>query len=374
MVDFHGYDMPVTYDGDFGGVMKEHNHTRKSCGIFDVSHMGQVHFRGKHSKQFLEAMTVADLEALKAGQSCLSLVMNEMGGIKDDCIISKVTDEHYYVVLNAGCKDKDLRHFRTHMARNKKKMPEISVQYESEQVKSLIAVQGPQAQGLLQEILDEKPNLSNLGFMETTHDLLFKHDEIIVSRCGYTGEDGFEVSLPNAQAEAFMDKLLAVKAADGTPVAVPCGLGARDSLRIEAGLCLYGNELKEDISPIKAMLAWTISKRRREELGFLGDTMVKLHLDEGVTRKRCGFVGDKIPVRGGTELFLKKGDGSVGDMVGYVTSGTVGPSVGKAVGMAFVDTPHNKFNTELLAMVRGKPTPVTVNKMPFVPAHYYKKP
>jgi aminomethyltransferase len=133
--------------------------------------------------------------------------------------------------------------------------------------------------------------------MECTKDLHFKHDELIVSRCGYTGEDGFEVSLPNHQAEPFMDRLLAAKDEHGNALAVPVGLGARDSLRLEAGLCLYGNELKEDISPIKAMLGWTISKRRKEELGFLGGAMVKVHLEEGVQRKRCGFIGGKVPIR-----------------------------------------------------------------------------
>lgn len=151
-----------------------------------------------------------------------------------------------------------------------------------------------------------------------------------------------------------MEDLWKPTASDGSPVAVPVGLGARDSLRLEAGLCLYGHELEEDISPIEAMLAWTISKRRKESFGFLGDHLVKQHISEGVSRKRCGFIAGKVPIREGTELFLKNEDGSAGDRVGSVTSGTKGPSVGKAIGMAYVDVPHNKFKTELVAKVRGK--------------------
>ena len=175
--------------------------------------------------------------------------------------------------------------------------------------------------------------------MEATIDLKFNGKPVIVSRCGYTGEDGFEVSVINSDIEAFMEKLWKIKDnKTNEPTAVPVGLGARDSLRLEAGLCLYGHELDEDISPIEAMLAWTISKRRKEQLGFLGDHLVKKHLHEGVHKKRCGFIGDKVPIREGTELFLK-----TGEKVWKVTSGTTGPSLKKACGMAYVDVPHQKF-------------------------------
>ena len=208
-----------------------------------------------------------------------------------------------------------------------------------------------------------------MDFMESTQDLKFNGKPIIVSRCGYTGEDGFEVSVINADIEQFMDKLWEPKDGNGESIAVPVGLGARDSLRLEAGLCLYGHELEEDISPIEAMLAWTISKRRKESFGFLGDHLVKKHIAEGVTKKRCGFIGDKVPIREGADLYLPSGE-----KVGHVTSGTKGPSLGKAVGMAYVDVPHNKFKTELVAKVRGKDYPVTIKKMPFWPSNYYKKP
>jgi aminomethyltransferase len=297
--------------------------------------------------------------------------MNEMGGIKDDCILTKINEEHFYVVFNAGCKEKDLVHCRVHWKDRKYK--DLKIEHHSEQMRSLVAVQGPRSQQLLEEILDDNVNLDNLGFMEFTQDIAFNNDDIMISRCGYTGEDGFEVSLPNEAVEKFMDRLLEVKDSDGNVLARPAGLGARDSLRLEAGLCLYGHELKEDISPIKAMLSWTISKRRREELGFLGEAMVKSHMEEGVDRKRCGFIGDKVPIREGTELFSKNEDGTPGEYVGKVTSGMVTPTVGKAIGMAFVNTPFNKFKTELLAEVRGKHHNVRVRKMPFVQCNYYQK-
>ena len=297
--------------------------------------------------------------------------MNEMGGIKDDCIVTKLNENHFYVVFNAGCKDKDLNHCRVNY--NKRKFPDLKWEYHSDQRKSLIAVQGPNSARIMEQILDDSPSLKNLGFMEATEDLQFNHDNLIVSRCGYTGEDGFEISLPNRQAEAFMDALFSVKDENGNQLAKPAGLGARDTLRLEAGLCLYGHELKEDISPVKAMLSWTISKRRKEELGFLGDAMVKQHMEEGIERKRCGFIGDKVPIREGTELFDLKADGSAGEYVGGVTSGMVTPTVGKAIGMAYVNTPSNKFKTELIAKVRGKDHKVTICKMPFVPSNYYKK-
>jgi aminomethyltransferase len=298
--------------------------------------------------------------------------MNENGGIKDDCVVTKVNPQHYYVVFNAGNKEKIFAHMKKMAIETKRKFPDVNIEHISTHVRSLVAVQGPKAMHLLQKVLDSNPNLTNLGFMESTNDLKFLKEDVTVTRCGYTGEDGFEVSVSNGNAEALMDKLLSVKDGD-KPVAVAAGLGARDSLRLEAGLCLYGHELREDIGPIGAMLAWTISKRRKAELGFLGAEHVKKAIDEGVNSKRCGFIGDKVPIREGTELFASE-NGKPGKKVGDVCSGTVGPTIGKAVGMAYVDTPFNKVKTELIAVVRGKDYKVTVAKMPFVPSNYYKKP
>ena len=191
-----------------------------------------------------------------------------------------------------------------------------------------------------------------------------------MSRCGYTGEDGFEISVPNGVIESFMEALLEQNGENGESIAECVGLGARDSLRLEAGLCLYGHDISEEVSPIEGMLLWTISKRRREEGGFLGYDVVKRHIDEGVDRKRCGFIvpEGKLPAREGAELWTKDG----AQKVGVVTSGVPGPSIGKPVGMAYCDVPFNKFKTELIAKVRNKEIPVRVRKMPFVPANYHK--
>jgi aminomethyltransferase len=207
MVAFAGYDMPVLYSGEKGGVMKEHLHCRSDCGIFDVSHMGQTHFRGKDAAAFLEYMTVVDTQALHHGKASLSLLMNDKGGINDDCIITKVKDDHFYVVLNAGCKDTDMEHMKKYMGQ----FPDCTMEYHSEDVRSLIAVQGPKAQHVVETILDGSVNLTNLDFMECTMDLKFDKQDTIVSRCGYTGEDGFEISIPNSHIEAFMEKLWTVK-------------------------------------------------------------------------------------------------------------------------------------------------------------------
>lgn len=204
--------MPLQYDTTEGGLRKEHLHTRASCGVFDVSHMGQVHFKGTDASAFIEKMTVADTQALGNGQATLSLLMNEMGGIKDDCIVTKVHQNHYYVVFNAGCKEKDLVHCRVHWHR---KYKDLKIEHHSEQMRSLIAVQGPKAQHVMEQIVDNNVNFDNLGFMESTRDIQFMHDDIVVSRCGYTGEDGFEVSLPNHHIEEFMDAIFAVKDGEG---------------------------------------------------------------------------------------------------------------------------------------------------------------
>ena len=305
-------------------------------------------------------MTVVDTQALAPGQGSLSLLMLESGGIKDDCIITKLADDDFYVVLNAACKHSDL----AHIAANTPADWDASVEYS--EANSLVAVQGPKSQRLLEELLGT--DLQQMAFMTCTQELLFDGAPITLSRCGYTGEDGFEVSVPNERIEAFMEALLAVKDAEGQ-VAECVGLGARDSLRLEAGLCLYGHDISEEVSPVEGMLLWTISKRRREEGGFLGYETVKQHIDEGVSRKRCGFVVDgKLPVREGAELWTP----DLATRVGTVTSGVPGPTFQQPVGMAYCDTPFNKFKTELVAKVRNKTIPVRVRKMPFVAANYHK--
>ena len=290
--------------------------------------------------------------------------MLESGGIKDDCIITKVADDDYFVVLNAGCKETDLAHW----AENKPADMDVGFHYSEDN--SLVAIQGPKSQHLLERVLGlSSGSLTSMPFMTASFEHRFDGASLIVSRCGYTGEDGFEVSVPNERAESFMEALLEYNDDDANPIAECVGLGARDSLRLEAGLCLYGHDIHEGVSPIEGMLLWTISKRRRAEGGFLGFDTVKRHIEEGVSLKRCGFVvSGKLPVREGAEIFTK----DLVKKVGLVTSGVPGPTFKQPVGMAYVDVPHNKFKTELVAKVRNKEIPITVRKMPFVPANYHK--
>ena len=305
-----------------------------------------------------------DTQALAPGQASLSLIMLETGGIKDDCIITKVTDDDFFVVLNAGCKETDLAHW----ANYKTSDMDVGIHYSEEN--SLVAIQGPKSQLLLEKVLGQSAGaLTSMPFMTASWAHRFNGANLTVSRCGYTGEDGFEVSVPNDKIVGFMESLLEHKDQEGNQIAECVGLGARDSLRLEAGLCLYGHDISEEVSPVEAMLLWTISERRRNEGGFLGYDIVKKHIDEGVSRKRCGFIADgKLPAREGAELWLK----DKSQKVGVVTSGVPGPTLQKPVGMAYVDVPFNKFKTELVAMVRNKEIPVTIRKMPFVPANYHK--
>lgn len=361
MVPFAGYDMPVLYPE---GIIKEHLHCRASVGLFDVSHMGQVRIKGKDARAFLERLTVADLQNLAPGKATLSLIMNEKGGINDDCIITKVTDDHFFMVINAGCKDNDLKYMNQHLSSGEWNKKDIGIEYNEDN--SLIAVQGPKAQQLVDSILGV--NLSGMDFM-TSQELKYKGETIRVSRCGYTGEDGFEISVPEKLAIPFSNALETGKDVDGSVLAKWIGLGARDTLRLEAGLCLYGHELNEDISPIDAVLGWTISKRRKEQGGFLGYDRIKKELEQGVKSKRTGIIVEGPPARDGVEVTTK--DGKV---VGKITSGGPSPSLKKNIAQAYIDVPLNKLETELQVTLRGKQYPAIVKKMPFVPSRYYKKP
>lgn len=241
------------------------------------------------------------------------------------------------MVINAGCKDKDLKYMNDHKSSGEWKNKNINILYNEDN--SLIAVQGPKAQHLLDSVVGV--NLSDMDFM-TSKELSYKGKIIRVSRCGYTGEDGFEVSVPESLVETFVHSLESGKDETGHQLAKWIGLGARDTLRLEAGLCLYGHELNEDVSPIEAVLGWTISKRRKEQGGFLGYDVVKKHLEQGVKQKRSGFIVEGPPARDGTEIHTK--DGKV---VGKVTSGAPSPSLKKSIGQAYINVPLNKLETEL---------------------------
>jgi aminomethyltransferase len=347
MVPFAGYLMPVQYPD---GVLKEHLHTRSAAGLFDVSHMGQVILRPKGSMDALklafEALMPVDVLGLAEGRQRYGLFTDEAGGILDDLMFTNRGD-HLYVVVNAACKAADIAHMTAGM-------PGVSVEPVTD--RALLALQGPGAEAALEAVL---PGVSAMRFMD--HRVI---GGIWVSRSGYTGEDGFEVSVPEAQAEAFARKLLA------QPGVAPIGLGARDSLRLEAGLCLYGHDIDTTTSPVEAGLTWAIQKARKaggaREGGFPGAARILRELAEGPERQRVGLKPEgRAPMREGVELFAEDGT-----PVGRVTSGGFGPSVNAPIAMGYVARAHATLGTTLLGEVRGKRLPVTVSELPFHPTTY----
>jgi aminomethyltransferase len=347
MVPFAGYRMPVQYPD---GVLKEHLHTRAAVGLFDVSHMGQVILRPKGSmddlKLAFEALMPVDVLGLAEGRQRYGLFTNDQGGILDDLMFTNRGD-HLYVVVNAACKAEDIAHMTT-------MMPDVSVEPVTD--RALLALQGPEAEAALAALL---PEVSTMRFMD--HRVI---GDIWVSRSGYTGEDGFEISIPDAKAEAFARKLLS------QPGVAPIGLGARDSLRLEAGLCLYGHDIDTTTSPVEANLTWAIQKARRaggaREGGFPGATRILKELADGPERLRVGLRPDgRAPMREGVELFAEDGT-----PVGAVTSGGFGPSVNAPIALGYVARAHAILGTTLMGEVRGKRLPVTVVDLPFHPTSY----
>jgi aminomethyltransferase len=347
MVPFAGYLMPVQY---LDGVMKEHQHTRAAAGLFDVSHMGQVILRPKGSMDALklafEALMPVDVLGLAEGRQRYGLFTNDQGGILDDLMFTNRVD-HLYVVVNAACKAADIAHMTA-------MMPEVEVQPVTD--RALLALQGPGAEAALEAVL---PGVATMRFMD--HRVL---GEIWVSRSGYTGEDGFEISLRDAEAEAFARKLLA------QPGVAPIGLGARDSLRLEAGLCLYGHDIDTTTSPVEASLTWAIQKARRaggaREGGFPGAARILKELATGPDRLRLGLRPEgRAPMREGVEIFANDGT-----PVGRVTSGGFGPSVNAPIAMGYVTRSHATIGSILLGELRGKRLPVTLSELPFHPTTY----
>jgi len=358
MVPFCGWEMPVMYPM---GVLKEHLHCRTESALFDVSHMGQLRIHGKDRVKFFESIVVGDLQALPVNHSKLSVFTNEKGGIIDDTMITNAGD-NLYVVVNAGCADKDIAHIR-------QKMSEFGGDVSMELLEdwSLIAVQGPATEQLLLSMVKSNVDLTKMEFM-TQHEMTINGIPCIVTRCGYTGEDGFEIAVKSNQAAKLAESLLATGNNTEGKGIKPAGLGARDSLRLEAGLCLYGHDLNEDITPIEASLNWLISKRRREEGGFPGASVIQKQLKEGVTKKRVGLVSTGAPAREGTDII----DPSTKEKIGSVTSGTVSPMTKQSISMAYVSTPLSKNGTPVTLSIRNKEVQGTITKMPFVP-HNYKK-
>lgn len=351
MVPFAGYDMPVQYPL---GVLKEHLHTRQFAGLFDVSHMGQLIIEGEGAEQALEAIIPVDLKSLPVNKQSYGLLCNADGGILDDLIITRWGHEKFFVVINAACVDTDIPHIKAHL-------PDY-VAMEYLHGRGLLALQGPAACSVLQALA---PDSASLTFM-TGARMLVNGVECYVTRSGYTGEDGFEISVPADGTEALARALLADERVEAI------GLGARDSLRLESGLCLYGHDLDVTTSPLEASLAWSISPARREggerAGGFLGAEAIFAQRVNGVARRRVGLlVNGKAPVREGAELF-----DAAGNKIGAVTSGGFGPSLGAPLAMGYVVSDCAALGSELFAEVRGKKIPVTVSKMPFIVQNYWR--
>jgi aminomethyltransferase len=350
MVPFAGYDMPVQYPT---GVMTEHRHTRTAAGLFDVSHMGQVLLVGDDAAAALETLVPVDIIGLELFKQRYALFTNDAGGILDDLMVARRTDG-LFVVVNAGCRDQDIAHMHKHLGGRCEVRPLPD--------QALLALQGPQAVTALSRL---NADVAKLVFMTGG---FFELDGIptFVTRSGYTGEDGYEISVAADRSVELARKLLA------QPEVKPIGLGARDSLRLEAGLCLYGHDIDTTTTPVEASLTWAIQKVRRvggeRAGGYPGAAVVDRQLAEGAARKRVGLVGsERMPVREGAKLVTE-----AGEEVGVVTSGTLGPTVNKPVALAYVAKSHAALGTQLFALVRDKRTPMTVSSTPFTPNGYFR--
>lgn len=350
MVPFAGYSMPVQYPL---GVLKEHLHTRASVGLFDVSHMGQADLVGENVTAVMEELVPGDLESLKPGRIRYTQLLNRSGGIVDDLMIARPVDgdlNRLHLVVNAGCKEKDYALITSELS------DRLTLDRKDDH--ALVALQGPKAVDVLKRF---DPACAAMPFM-SLRPVTVDGTDVVVARCGYTGEDGFEISVPSESAEAFARRLIE------QPDVEPIGLGARDSLRLESGLCLYGHDLDENTSPIEADLAWSIGKRRRVEGGFPGDERILRELHEGPARLRVGLKPlGRAPAREGTVIETPEGTA-----IGTVTSGGFGPSVEGPIAMGYVAAGHTELRTRLHLIARGKALEADVVTMPFVPQRYYR--
>lgn len=352
MVPFAGYAMPVQYPS---GLMAEHRHTRDAAGLFDVSHMGQLRLVGPDAAAALETLLPVDVQGLGLHKQRYGLLLNAQGGILDDLMFVNRGDD-LFLIVNGACKVADIAHIQQHIGKRCQVIPMPE--------QALLALQGPQAAAALGRLAPEVLGLVFMTGMAVQIDGI----PCYVTRSGYTGEDGFEISVPGHQAEALARKLLA------QPEVEPIGLGARNSLRLEAGLCLYGNDMDDKTTPVEAALTWAIQKVRRtggaRAGGFLGADAVLAQLDNptSLSRKRVGLIAtERVPVR--EPAVLENMDGQ---QVGYITSGLLSPTLNQPVALGYVQPDYTEVGTELFAMVRGKPVPMKVAATPFVPARYYR--
>ena len=346
MVPFAGYAMPVQYEG----VIAEHVWTRSSAGLFDVSHMGQLQVAGPNPAAAMERLLPGDIIGLKPGRVRYSLLLTEDAGIVDDLMVTN-TGDHLYVVVNGATKWDDIVYLREHLP------PTIEIRHLQDH--ALLALQGPKAADALERLV---AGVSGLTFMQAGH-FEFDGQTIGVSRSGYTGEDGFEISIPADQVEALADALCAQDEVK------PIGLGARDSLRLEAGLPLYGHDLDTETTPVMADLQFALQKRRRAEGGFAGDMRILAELENGPAQKRVGLnVEGRQPVREGALILDPEGN-----EVGRITSGTFSPTLQRPIAMGYVASPLAQPGTSLKLEQRGKLFEATVAPLPFVPHRYHRK-
>ncbi|PZU42624.1 glycine cleavage system aminomethyltransferase GcvT [Diaphorobacter nitroreducens] len=353
MVPFAGYSMPVQYPM---GLMAEHHHTRTAAGLFDVSHMGQLKLVGPDAAAAFETLMPVDVVDLPVGKQRYGLLLNDEGGIIDDLMFFRMAQDELFVIVNGACKVGDIAHIQERIGQRCQVIPMPD--------QALLALQGPQAAAVLARLA---PGVDKLVFMTGGH-FDIAGAQCFVTRSGYTGEDGFEISVPATQAEALARTLLA------QPEVKPIGLGARNSLRLEAGLCLYGNDIDTTTTPPEAGLNWAIQKVRRtggaRAGGFPGADKVLAQIDSPatLTRKRVGLVAlERVPVREHTEL-----QNESGERIGEVTSGLLAPTADKPIALAYVMPAHSAPGTRMNAMVRGKAVPMEVAATPFVPTRYYR--
>ena len=346
LVSFAGYEMPIQYSS---GIIEEHKSTRENAGIFDVSHMGQLFIKGGDAlAKDLEKIFPTELSNTNLNQSKYSFLMNEEAGIHDDLIITKV-EGGFNIVLNAACKHSDFKLLSKLLA-NKYDM------ILSEEL-SLVAIQGPKAVKILEKMIN---GVSNLKFMNGEK-FNYLNENVYITRSGYTGEDGFEISIKNKSVEMFVEELIK----EGASL---IGLGARDTLRLEAGLCLYGHDMDINKSPVEANLKWAISKNRILKGGFIGFEKIKSQIEKGVSKVRVGIKPEgRIIAREKTSIFSKD-DKNIGE----ITSGTFGPSVQAPVAMGYVENSFSKIDTKVFLEVRGKKYPAIISNLPFYKKSYVK--
>ncbi len=337
MAEFAGYDMPIQYEG----VIAEHEWTRSSAGLFDVSHMGQVTLQGPGVVEFLEKLTPSSIAPMKEGRAKYTVLTNEDGGMVDDLIITRKGDQEFFLVINAGCKDKDIAWMNKHLP------SDVTLTHHED--RALVALQGPKAEQIVRDVLE-------IDMAGTPYMAIKEHGPCFVSRLGYTGEDGFEISVPEGDAETLWNKLMAHDAVKSV------GLAARDSLRLDMGYPLYGHDIDATTSPVEADIVWIMG--RQDNKGFIGNERVLKELQDGPARIRVGIeLTGKGVAREGAEIFSTEGQ-----KIGVLTSGGFSPSLKKAIGQGYIDPLFKKDNTEVVVQVRGRDIAAKVTALPFVQA------